>query len=100
MPDNVNVKPSTDATAVSVATDDVDGVHYPIYKLAIGADGSASLIDDEENAIPIKLNSVSFAQQEDLIDTVHKLNTQLRIISLVLQEAFDVRITEDDISCQ
>ena len=44
MSDNVNVKPSTDATAISVATDDVDNVHYPIYKMATGDDGEATLI--------------------------------------------------------
>ena len=39
MSDNVAVKPSDASNAISVATDEVDGVHYPIYKLATGGDG-------------------------------------------------------------
>ena len=32
MTDNVNVNPSVAAAAVSVATHEIGGVHYPIYK--------------------------------------------------------------------
>jgi len=46
MTDNVKVLGSTDAGAVNVATDDVDSVHYPVYKLAIGEDGKAALVGD------------------------------------------------------
>jgi len=44
MADNIAVKPSTDATAVNVATDEVSSKHYQINKLALGEDGVATLI--------------------------------------------------------
>jgi len=46
MTDNVKILASTDLNAVNVATDDVDSVHYPVYKLAIGEDGKAALVGD------------------------------------------------------
>lgn len=56
MPDNVYVKPATEANRVKVATDEVgsqdSAVHYPIYKIASGGDGEASLIS-EANPLPI-----------------------------------------------
>lgn len=47
MPDNIKVYPSPEGTAVDVATDVVAQTHYPIYKIAKGGDGEATLIDDE-----------------------------------------------------
>jgi hypothetical protein len=44
MADNINVTPSADGSAVAVATDDVSGVHYPVYKPAFGADGTVTLV--------------------------------------------------------
>jgi len=42
MADNVGVRPSTTTGSVSVATDEINDVHYPIYKVAWGADGIAN----------------------------------------------------------
>jgi len=44
MTDNIDVKPSDSPSRVSVATDDIDGTHYPIYKLAHGAEGEITLV--------------------------------------------------------
>ena len=46
MADNINVTPSVESGAVAVATDEVGGTHYPMYKLAYGVDGTAALITD------------------------------------------------------
>lgn len=45
MADNTTVLPSPDAAAITIATDDVGGVHYPVYKLAQGPADSATLVD-------------------------------------------------------
>ncbi len=45
MSDNIDVRPSTDTGRVTVATDDIGDVHYPIYKIAYGADGSVTSVD-------------------------------------------------------
>jgi methyl coenzyme M reductase alpha subunit len=42
MTDNIDVSPSTTEGRVQVATDEVSGVHYPVYKMAVGADGEAN----------------------------------------------------------
>lgn len=46
MADNINTLPSTDVTAVPVATDEVGGAHYQIIKTAFGADGVATGVED------------------------------------------------------
>lgn len=39
MSDNIDVSPSEESIAVSVATDYIGGIHYPIYKVSYGALG-------------------------------------------------------------
>jgi hypothetical protein len=45
MADNIDVKPSTEPGRVTVATDEVAGVHYPVYKMAYGPDGTATMVE-------------------------------------------------------
>ena len=52
MADTIKVRPSADNTAVKVATDDISGTHYPIYKTAYGADGSVTQVD-ATNPLPV-----------------------------------------------
>ena len=52
MPDNIKVLGSTDVSAVNVATDEVGGVHYPIYKMSYGADGVQTPVD-ATNKLPV-----------------------------------------------
>ncbi len=52
MADNVGVRPSTTTGSVSVATDEIEEVHYPIYKIAKGGDGEVTLID-ADNPLPV-----------------------------------------------
>lgn len=40
MADNIGVRPSTTTGSVSVATDDIGGIHYPEYKTGFGPDGT------------------------------------------------------------
>lgn len=53
MADNVTLP----GTAAVVATDDVGGVQYQVVKLAIGADGAATLIDSS-NLLPATVSGV------------------------------------------
>jgi len=57
MSDNVKVNPSLNNAAISVATDDIDNVHYPIYKHAFGADGTATQVD-KDNRLPVQLSQL------------------------------------------
>ena len=46
MVDNVKVCDNSDPGAPLVATEDIGGVHYPVYKVAHGPNGTATLVDD------------------------------------------------------
>lgn len=52
MPDNIKVKGSAISGAVPVATDDIGGVHYPVYKTAYGANDSVTQVD-ATNPLPV-----------------------------------------------
>ncbi len=93
MTDNVNVKPGEGATVISVATDDVSGVHYPIYKLAVGADGEATLVD-EDNVIPIALNNANLIELTDLNNRILK---QLMIMNIHLSKLTDEVIESKEV---
>lgn len=94
MSDNIKVKPASGTSALNVATDDIGGVHYPVYKLAIGADGSATLIGDE--GLPIQLDNNTIIQQERIIGLLDDTVQQLKIMNLHLQSMTDEHITKDD----
>jgi hypothetical protein len=50
MTDNIRVCDTSDPGGPIVATDDVNGVHYPLYKLA-GADGALVAVDEYSGAV-------------------------------------------------
>ena len=53
MTDNVTITSGANSTAPAgtvVATDEISGAHYQIIKLAIGADGAATLLDIGQQA--------------------------------------------------
>lgn len=52
--DNIYVKPSADVKRVSVATDLVDDVHYPIYKPAVSEEGAEPVPVSAANPMPVK----------------------------------------------
>ena len=96
MTDNVNVLPSTDSDAVSVATDAISNIHYPIYKAAFGADGSVTLIDDT-NGMPVNLATDAKVQQEDILLTLGEIKTQLKIMNMHLSVISDMQIGKGDL---
>ena len=91
MADNVGVLPSTDDAAISVATDDVNGVHYPIYKTAIGGDGEATLINSD-NPLPM-----SSAQAGELNVTMNAVLRELKLMNLYNAMAHNQELRHEDI---
>jgi len=53
MSDNIPINPSKAQNALPVATDDVAGVHYPIYKQGYGPEGQVPTQVDLDNPLPI-----------------------------------------------
>lgn len=77
MTDNINVKPGKGGTAVPVATDNVDGIHFPVYKLAIGGDGEAVLIDTD-NPLYVQLPSLTY--ETDTVTMLNEISKKLSIL--------------------
>jgi len=99
MPDNIKVEGSGHAKAVSVATDEIGGVHYPVYKLAYGADGAVSLVD-ADNGVPVIINSQSdilAAQQNETVQAIKSLEKQMKIMNIHLSMMTDNEITKAEI---
>jgi hypothetical protein len=69
MADNIKVEPSTEVGAVNVATDDVGGVHYPVYKTAFGVDGAATPVSKSE---PLPVDCSQLAMGEIYEDATYK----------------------------
>ena len=87
MADNIGVKPSTADSAVSVATDVIGDVHYPMYKLVVGEDGEASFVGFDN---PI---NVADKYSDKILDALEELITIQKGMMALMEAAFD-----DDIS--
>jgi hypothetical protein len=91
--DNVKVSPSTRATSVDIATDEIDNVHYPIYKVAVGPDGEATLID-EDNPLPIANEP---AVNSTVITLLGELIIEMKIMNAYNALGHDAELTSEDI---
>lgn len=96
MTDNVKVNPSLNNNAVNVATDEIDSVHFPVYKHAFGKDGTATLVSSND---PLPIN-LSGEQGNDLITSTYLLNnilTELKILNAYNARGYGEMLTEDDL---
>lgn len=93
MSDNIPVKPSDAATRVNVATDVVEDVHYPIYKMAQGEDGAIVLIS-EDTPLYVKTDAVTNSQ---ILTALNELITEMKINNAYQALAHDSVLTEEDL---
>jgi hypothetical protein len=96
MPDNIGVKPNTTTCSVQVATDEINEIHYPIYKIAYGEDGEAELVNADA---PLPIESAQLLLE--IRETHHLLGhmlIQLKLQTEMMKEAFNSTLTERDIS--
>lgn len=101
MADNIKVAPSEKSGAVDVATDEVANsegkiTHYPIYKLAIGEDGEAILIDGD-NPIPVTQTADDINRFSCLKESIDEMVVQMKILNRYMAKGFDEEIKEEDI---
>jgi hypothetical protein len=75
--DHIKVRPSEGG--VDVATDVVDGVHYPIYKTAIGVDGEALPVSSVD-PFPV-VNSKSNVILSNILEELKRINFHLALIT-------------------
>lgn len=77
--DNIDVNPGTQTNKVSVATDVVDNVHYPVYKLAVGDDGEAGLVTDEN---PVPMEALGLVDEfRNLLEVNREILNQLKTMN-------------------
>lgn len=86
---NINVNPSNAPRSVSVATDSIDEVHYPIYKLATGGSGSVDRLVSDANPLPV----VAALGESYLRDIL----TEQRLTNRYLSEIAGLKLTERDL---
>jgi hypothetical protein len=88
--DNVKVNPGGANNAISVATDEIDGIHYPVYKMSYGELGVQIPISPS-NPLPIVVDSSTpiSVQSTDVLthetDTVIVLNEISRKLSILIE---------------
>ena len=101
MADNIEVQPGTKNGRKAVATDEIDNVHYPIYKLSVGPLGIQIPVD-EDNPLPVLDNSAALlaAQLETDNDTLNLLNdilSELKIMNTYNAMAHNQELTKEDL---
>jgi len=95
MVDNIPVTPSKDGTAVPIATDVIGSVHYPVYKLALGKDGTAMLVT--EDGLLVQLTTTAHVQQENIYTGLEAIVKELKITNLHLSILTDNYFTHEDL---
>ena len=98
MADNIHVNPGTAAGKLQVATDDIGGVHFPIYKQAFGADGAQTPVSGSD-PLPVLtvLAEKTYMQQEAILEATENLEVQLKIMNVHLQAMTGEKITKEDV---
>ena len=96
MTDNIKVEGSKSGKAVNVATDEVSNVHYPVYKMAIGADGEAVLVGDD-NPLHVTSSVADRINHDELKYLLTDILKELKIMNLYNAEAQDEQLTDEDI---
>lgn len=96
--ENIYVKPSADVKRVSVATDLVGDVHYPIYKPAVSADGVAPVPVSEDNPMPVAFSEYpNNAVAAKTLEVMQALLHETRLLNMRFEEAFETKINQGDI---
>lgn len=96
MSDNIDVSPGRGGNVKSIATDNVDGVHYPVYKFALGADGVAEFVS-VDNALPVTSSSTDVDRMYALKESIDNMVIELKINNAYNALAHNQTLTERDL---
>ena len=96
MSDNINVHPSSEDGRVAVATDEVDSVHYPVYKQAFSEESDTPTHVSSENPLPIESNQLLF-EIRAVQHTLNHILEQTKLQTEILKETFNSTLTERDL---
>jgi len=99
MSDNIPVNQGTESNAVTVATDDIGGTHYPIYKMSYGADGSQTPVDGT-NPLPVSMieqSAEGYIQNDAIVSALDRVLKELKIMNIHLSMITDNEISKAEI---
>ena len=101
MADNIDVQPGIKNGRKAVATDEIDNVHYPIYKLSVGSLG-VQIPVDSDNPLPVSDNSAALlaAQLEtdnELLSLMNDVLSELKIMNLYNAMTHNQELTKEDL---
>ena len=105
MSDNTPIRPIANQDTITVATDDISGVHYPIYKMAYGALDTATLVSPS-NPMPVELvfgsttvagdNRLPVETDVDTRSILQAILLELKAANLKLSHMSDLHIDAGD----
>ncbi|MEN8171413.1 MAG: hypothetical protein ABFS03_00885 [Chloroflexota bacterium] len=100
MVDSIDVQPGTRNGRKAVATDEIGNVHYPIYKLSVGALGTQTPVDSD-NPLPVVPDNTSLiaAQLEtsnEMLSLLNDVLDELRIMNTYNALAHNQELTKED----
>lgn len=79
MVDDIKVRGSTYPTAVKIAVEKIGDTYYPIYKLAVGEEGEATLMGKDA---PVSVESIRlYDLTRDIRDTNLEILKQLKLMN-------------------
>ena len=90
---SVGVNPSTNPEAVDVATETLDSRVFPVYMLA---DSDGNLIKDS-NGVHVTMGIDDLDRNTMLLDSLTRLEVQMKIFNMYMAEGFDFTLTEEDV---
>ena len=99
MSDNVKVNPGQEGYAITVATDDIGGIHYPIYKVSYGADGAQTPVD-ADNPLPTENKELIASKLEtdnDMLNLLNDVLSELKIMNLYNAMTHNQELTKEDL---
>lgn len=89
----VGVNPSTNPEKIDIATETTDSRVFPVYLLA---DSGGNLIKDS-NGTYVSMSLDDLDRNTMLLDSVARLETQMKIFNMYMAEGFDFTLTEEDV---
>lgn len=79
MADNLQTQAITDAGA-TIATDEIGGVHYPVSKIALGADGSATHAVGGAGSVSAAVQRTTLASDDPAVTSLAAIKTAAELI--------------------
>lgn len=98
MTDSIKVREAGSGLDYDVKTDRINGKDYPIYKLSVGGDGEAALVDGD-NRLSVSSDDTTAQLHANAVqrDLLNGILLELKILNKYMSLAQDEKFTEDDL---